>query len=72
MFAFGTGTYISSSFQKSPGTGHMVAQAGFVQWGDMVDGHRVHVIPLNRTGKSLKGEQKVLSSHLYNCHERLI
>ena len=68
MFTFGTGTYISSSFQKSPGTCHMVAQAGFVQRGDMVYGHCIYVIALKRTGIILKGEQKVLSSHLYNCH----
>lgn len=53
-----TGTYIGSSFQKSPGTGHVIAEAGFVQWGDMVYGDRVYVITLNVTWIILEGEKK--------------
>lgn len=63
-----TGTYISSSFQKSPGTRHVITKAGFVQRGDMVYGDCSYPITLNVTQIILKGEQKVLSDHLYNCH----
>lgn len=36
----------------------MVAEAGFVQWGDMVYGDGVYVITLKVTGIVLKGENK--------------
>lgn len=58
MLTFLTGTYISSGFQESSGTRHVISKAGFVQWGNMVYGDCIYIITLNMTRIILKMTKK--------------